>query len=159
MITGLFLITSTVVKPIELLQEVRPQATTFGFLFHVANPCNPQFRSAVDDMAGAHGIKVEIIEVEGMAALADAFGRLQSLGAEGVAIISDPVLGSNFAEIADLARRHKLPSSGAGRDFVDAGGLFALSTNFPAMAKRSAWFVDQILKGTPPGELAAEQAP
>jgi len=33
-----------------------------------------------------------------------------------------------------------------------------LSTNYPAMAKRSAWFVDRILKGTVPRELAPDQA-
>jgi putative ABC transport system substrate-binding protein len=36
--------------------------------------------------------------------------------------------------------------------------MFALSANYRAMAKRSAWFVDRILNGTAPGDLAAEQA-
>jgi putative ABC transport system substrate-binding protein len=53
---------------------------------------------------------------------------------------------------------HKLPSVGDDRGFVDAGGLFALSINYPAMAMRSARFVDQILKGIAPGDLAVEQA-
>jgi putative ABC transport system substrate-binding protein len=158
MITGLFLIASTVVKPVELLKEVRPQATTFGYLFHAANPGNPHFRRAVNEAAGALGIKVEIIELKEPSELADAFNRMGSLGAEGLAVIPDPVLGSHFPVIAQLARLHKLPSVGDGQDFVNAGGLFALSTNLAAMAKRSAWYVDRILKGTPPGDLPAEQA-
>jgi putative ABC transport system substrate-binding protein len=40
--------------------------------------------------------------------------------------------------------------------FVPAGGLFAFSWDYLAMAGRSAWYVDQILKGTAPGDLAAE---
>jgi len=43
------------------------------------------------------------------------------------------------------------------RDFVAQGGLLSLSVNYAAMAKRSAWYVDRILKGTPPGDLPAEQ--
>jgi hypothetical protein len=40
--------------------------------------------------------------------------------------------------------------------FPDAGGLFGISEDYPAMARLSARFVDQILKGTPPGDLAVE---
>ena len=57
-----------------------------------------------------------------------------------------------------LSRAHKLPSVGEDRNFVDAGGLFAFSINYPSMATRSAYFVDQILKGIAPGDLAAERA-
>jgi putative ABC transport system substrate-binding protein len=46
---------------------------------------------------------------------------------------------------------------GDDRNFVDAGGLLALSINYPSMARHSARFVDQILKGTAPGDLATER--
>jgi putative ABC transport system substrate-binding protein len=157
MITGLFLINSTVVKPLELLKEVRPKAITFGYLMNASNPGNPHFRKEVDDAARVLGFKVEIIEIKEQSELADAFNRLRSLGVEGLAVIPDPVLASNAAVIAQLARLHKLPSVGD-RAFMDAGGMLALSANYRAMAKRSAWFVDRILKGTAPGDLAAEQA-
>jgi hypothetical protein len=42
-------------------------------------------------------------------------------------------------------------------DTQQTGRKEPLSWNYPAMAKRSAWFVDQILKGTAPGDLTAEQ--
>ena len=129
MITGLFLFASTVLKPLELLKEVWPRATTFGYLFHAANPGNPHFRRIVDDAAGALGIKVEIIEVKKQSELADAFNRMGSLGAEGLAIITDPVLGSNLPAIVELARLHKLPSVGLYGVVVDAGGLLQLSPN------------------------------
>jgi putative tryptophan/tyrosine transport system substrate-binding protein len=157
MITGLFLIDSTVAKPFELLKELRPKAIAFGYLMNASNPGNPHFRIEVDNVARVLGIKVEIIELKEHSELADAFNRLGSLGVEGLAVIPDPVFASNAAAIAELARLHKLPSVGD-RFFFDAGGMFALSANYRAMAKRSAWFVDRILKGTAPGDLAAEQA-
>ena len=157
MITGLFLFNSTVVKPIELLKELRPKAITFGYLMNASNPGNPHFRMELDDGARALGIKVEIVELREPSELADAFSRLGSLGVEGLAVIPDPLFAANAAAIAQLARQHKLPSVGD-RFFFDAGGMLALSANYRAMAKRAAWFVDQILKGTAPGDLAAEQA-
>jgi putative tryptophan/tyrosine transport system substrate-binding protein len=81
-----------------------------------------------------------------------------SLGVEGLVIIPDPVLDSHASAIAKLARLHKLPSVGGSRGFVDAGCLFAYDTDYAAMAKRSAWYVDQILRRIPPGDLPAERA-
>jgi ABC-type uncharacterized transport system substrate-binding protein len=112
----------------------------------------------VDDAARALGLKLEIVEVKEMSELAAAIARMTSLGVEGLVINPDPVFYSNAAAIAELARAHKLPSVGDDRNFVDAGGLFALPINYPAMALRSARFVDQILKGIAPGDLAVEQS-
>src|SRR5215470_8589631 len=112
---------------------------------NATNPSNPYFKRVAVDAAQALGVKLEVIEVTAQSELADAFSRMGSAGIGGVYINPDPVLGSQRVAIAELARLHKLPSGGDDRNLVDAGGLFALSTNYPAMAKRAAWFVDQIL--------------
>jgi putative ABC transport system substrate-binding protein len=52
MITGLFFI-GVFGKRLEMLKEVRPQATKFCFLLNAANPANPQFRSAAQMMQPA----------------------------------------------------------------------------------------------------------
>lgn len=156
-ITGLFLI-NAMAKPLELLREVRRNATTFACLMNATNPGNPYWKGSAGDAGRELGIKVEFFEVTAPSELADAFSRMGSARIEGVFTIPDPVLAAYFPEIADLARLHKLPSVGDSRTFVAAGGLFALAQNYPAMAKRSAWFVDQILKGVPPGELPAERS-
>jgi putative ABC transport system substrate-binding protein len=158
MITGVFSPGGTNVKRLELLKEVRPQATTFGLLMNVTNPGNPIYRSVARDAARTLGITVEIVEVGEPSKFADAFDRMASQGVEGVVITGDPVFASNAAAIAKLARLHRLASAGDGRFFVDAGGLFAYSTNYVAMVRRSAWYVDQILKGISPRDLPAEQA-
>jgi putative tryptophan/tyrosine transport system substrate-binding protein len=139
------------------LPAVRPQATTFGYLLNSQTPGNPRFRSSADDTARALGLKLEITELKERSGLVDAIGRMASLGVGGLVIMPDPVFTSDAVAIAGLARAHKLPSVGDDRGFADAGGLFALSINYPAMARSSARFVDQILKATAPGDLAAEQ--
>src|SRR5215467_12322989 len=59
MITGLFLVASSVAKPLELLKEMRPLATTFGYLFNATNPGNAEFRRIVEEAAARLGIKVD----------------------------------------------------------------------------------------------------
>jgi putative ABC transport system substrate-binding protein len=97
---------------------------------------------------------VEIIEVKDPSELADAFDRMRSLGVEGLAINPDPVLGSNAvtAMIAELARIHKLATVGDDKSFS-----FAFTNDYVGMARRSASYVGQILKGISPGDLAMEQ--
>ena len=77
---------------------------------------------------------------------------------EGLSVIPDPIFfGSNAETIAELARQHKLPTVFEGPRFVPAGGLFAFTNDYVYLARRSANYVVQILKGAAPGDLAAEE--
>src|SRR5262249_30442326 len=113
----------TISKRFELLKEVRPQATTFGYLMNATNPGNPLHRQAADNEARRLGINLEIIEVREPTEreLSSAFDRMRSRGAAGVVIIPDAVFLLRAATIAKFARTHKLPSVGEGPGFVEAG--------------------------------------
>jgi len=54
--------------------------------------------------------------------------------------------------------KHRLPTSFAFREYVDAGGLVSYGVNFSDMAKRAAIYVDKILRGAKPTDLPVEQA-
>jgi putative ABC transport system substrate-binding protein len=155
MITGLFANTQSF-KVFELLKEVRPQATKFGLFMNANNPATPYMRKYAVDGSRSIGIELEIIELKDLSELPAAFDRLRSQGVEGVSVTTDPVFNSNPALFAELALKHKLPSSGDDRTFAKAGGLFARSADYVKMASRPARFVDEILKGAAPGDLAAE---
>ena len=79
-------------------------------------------------------------------------GHLKAL-----AVNPDPMFDSNVEMIAELARKHKLPIVFDGSDIVAAGGLFVFTNDYVYLAKRSASYVDQILKGAAPGDLAMEE--
>jgi ABC-type uncharacterized transport system substrate-binding protein len=154
MITGVFEAGSNA-KRFELLKEVRPQAATFGFLLNATNPINPLTRKGVDYLARTLGINIEIIEVKDQSELANAFDHMKSLGVEGLSVNPDPVFGSNIDMLVELARIHKLPTVFEGALFVvSAGGLFAFTNDYLYLAKRSASYVDQILKGAASSRVA-----
>jgi len=159
MITGVFQDEGTSGKRLELLKEALPQASVFAYLMNASNPGNPRFKRVMLKASEALGVRLEIIELKEQSELPDAFARMRLLGVDGLAITPDPVLSSDTvaATIAELARANKLPAVGD-LNFSDAGGLFGFSEDWAAMAKLSARFVGQILKGAAPGELAAEYA-
>ena len=52
---------------------------------------------------------------------------------------------------------HQLPSLYEGNNYVEAGGLLSYATNDAELYRRSAIYVDKILKGARPSDLPVEQ--
>ena len=72
-------------------------------------------------------------------------------------VLADPLLFLRYARIADLASRHRLPSISFWREFATAGGLMSYGPNIVELIRRSAWYVDKILKGVKPADLPVER--
>jgi putative ABC transport system substrate-binding protein len=66
-----------------------------------------------------------------------------------------------FAErkpIVELAGKYRLPAIYFQKEFVDEGGLMSYGTDFAELFRRSAIYVDKILKGAKPADLPVQQA-
>src|SRR5439155_18273458 len=57
----------------------------------------------------------------------------------------------------DLAAKSRLPSIFALPEYAEAGGLIAYGADSLDLERRSATFVDKILKGAKPADLPVEQ--
>ena len=76
---------------------------------------------------------------------------------DGLVLLADPLTNSMRARIVEFARENRLPAIYEIREFVEAGGLMSYGPNITAVARRSAYYVDRILKGARPGDLPIEQ--
>src|SRR5262249_19836580 len=66
-----------------------------------------------------------------------------------------------FAErkrIVELAGKYRLPAIYPDREFVDEGGLMSYGADYVDLFRRSAHYVDKILKGAKPADLPVQQA-
>ena len=77
--------------------------------------------------------------------------------ADAVLMLAGPVFSNSIAWITDLAAGSRLPTMYQAREFVDAGGLMSYGTNLAELNRRSATYVDKILKGAKPADLPVEQ--
>ena len=67
------------------------------------------------------------------------------------------MFGIHRVRLADLAVKNRLPTMYTNRPHVEAGGLMCYGPSFSDLWRRAATYVDKILKGAKPGELAIEQ--
>ena len=67
------------------------------------------------------------------------------------------LLFNERGRIVGLAARHRVPTIFNAREFVEIGGLIGYGASIADLTRRSAIFVDRILKGAKPGDLPVEQ--
>jgi putative tryptophan/tyrosine transport system substrate-binding protein len=145
-------------KRLGVLKEASPRLAQVAVL---VNPGNPAFVSAMlqamQPTAAAAGIRLRPFDARGQGEFEGAFAAMAQGRAEAVVVLEEAVLNSYPAEIAGLARKHRLPSIG-NKELAEAGGLIGYGPDLHRMFYRAAYFVDRILKGAAAGELPIEQA-
>ena len=77
--------------------------------------------------------------------------------AEGFVVVTDPLTWVTRREIIDQATKHRLPAVYELREYVDAGGLASYGPSLTDLSRRTAVYVDKILKGAKAADLPVEQ--
>ena len=156
-ITGLSLQQTDIAsKRLELLREAVPAVSRLAVLVNIGNPAAVLEMAEVRTAARKLQLDVVPMEIQHAEDIQPAFVELPAR-AEAFYVVSDPLVGSNRVRIAALAAAARLPATYGNRDYVEAGGLMAYGPNFADLFRRAANYVDNILRGTNPGDLPVEQ--
>jgi putative ABC transport system substrate-binding protein len=143
-------------KRLELLREGVPGLRRLAIIANVDAPASVLEMRDVQAMARTLGLEVAKLEVRRPADIASAFETLNGR-ADALYVVMDPLLSNNRVRINTLAQGTRLPTMHGYRDLVEAGGLMSYGPNFPDMFRRTADYVDKILRGAKPGDLPVEQ--
>ena len=143
-------------KRLELLREIVPNIRQLAVLANVGFAGAVQETAEVRQAAGKFGLEVVPAEIRRAEDLAPAFDGLKGR-AEAVYVCGDALAVSNRLRITALALDARLPTLYSSREFVHAGGVLSYGPNFPDLFRRSADFVDKILRGAKPGDIPVEQ--
>jgi putative tryptophan/tyrosine transport system substrate-binding protein len=145
-------------KSVELLRNVIPKLRVVAVLW---NPSNPVFQGQMvketEAAARVLGIQLRMVAARDAKEIDRAFAAITGEGAEALSVIVDPVFIAHLSWIAALAANSHLPSISGFREYAEAGGLMAYAANFAERGRRTAVYVDKILKGAKPGDLPVEQ--
>jgi putative ABC transport system substrate-binding protein len=145
------------VKRIELLKEAVPDLTNVGVLLNSTNQMNAPVLPQVAEVVRHLGLELHQFAVREPGDFDAAFADMAARGVRGLVIFDDAMLIGNAHAMAALALKQRLCSCGF-LDYASAGGLLAYGVDFPDMFRRSATYVDKILKGAKPADLPVEQA-
>jgi putative tryptophan/tyrosine transport system substrate-binding protein len=126
----------------------------------LTNSTNPGNRPTVLDVhkaAGTVGLQVIDLDASTAAQLEPAFVAASKGGAEALIVAPDALFLQQRSQLAGLAARFRLPAVYGLGEFVEAGGLMSYGLDLAENFRRTAVYVDKILKGAKPEELPVEQ--
>lgn len=155
-LTGLSL--DVTAKRMELLKESVPGMSRVAVLRNPASPDRETLWSETTTAARTLGLQLHAMDVANPGQLESSFAAAARERADGIIVIRDPLTNTLRPRIIALAARHRLPAMYASREFVDAGGLMVYGSNVFDLYRRTAVYVDKILKGAKPSELPVERA-
>ncbi len=110
-----------------------------------------------NDAALSLGMQLQFVEVRSPDALEQAFSEISKAKVDALVPLPSPVLFAERKRIVELSMTNKLPGMFNAREFVQAGGLIAYGASIADLNRRSAIYVDKILKGAKPADLPVEQ--
>jgi len=145
-------------KRLELLKETVPKVSRVLFFL---DPTTRTIFLALNEMqtsARALGIQIQSLEVRSPNDFAGAFQAAAKGRAHAFTVAPSPVFTSNRNRILEFAVKNRLPGIYPFKEYVEDDGLMSYAPKLSDQYRRSAIYVDKILKGAKPGELPVEQA-
>jgi putative tryptophan/tyrosine transport system substrate-binding protein len=144
-------------KRLGLLKEIAPKVSRVALLWNPKNPGNATCVEEIKAAAPAMRLQVLYLEVRDANALDRAFATMASESADALVTCWDSVLLEHARPIADFALKRRLPMMSPLKEYVQVGGLISLGSSLPAERRRTAYYVDRILKGAKAADLPLER--
>jgi putative tryptophan/tyrosine transport system substrate-binding protein len=146
-----------VAKQIELLGLIIPKLSRLGIL---QNPRSP-FADAIwrETKTAAERKRIALVKMDASnpGQVEDAFQTFVEENVQALKVDPDALFMADRQRIATLALYHGLPTIFSQSEYVEAGGLMSYGESLREFFRRSASYVDKIIKGAKPGDLAIEQ--
>ena len=158
-VTGLSLLTTDLSgKRVELLAEFVRPISRVAVLAHPDNPVHAVFLEETREAAQRLGVQIQSLQARNPREIEQAFDAAAADRVVALIVFDDPVIWSYRTQIVTQAARRKLPVMYGYREFVDDGGLMSYGPDRIDHYRRTAIYVDKILKGAKPADLPVQQS-
>jgi putative tryptophan/tyrosine transport system substrate-binding protein len=145
-------------KRIQLLKDMVADLSRIALLVNAGDADGA--RRYVEESraaAGPLGITIEPVEVRGLGEIPRAFSTIDRLEVNGLVGTADSLFTVERHNIIRMALERRLPMMMHSRETAQAGALMSYAPSYVMMLRRTAIYVDKILKGVKPAELPVEQ--
>ena len=136
-------------KSVELIRELVPSARRIGVLADETDPFANAYLAQIGQAARSAGMDVETVRTRPGQNLDAAFETLAAKRVDGL-LVQGSIARK---ELLDLAIQHRMPALTSVRLGPPLGALASYGSDYFALARQSADYVDKILKGAKPADL------
>jgi putative ABC transport system substrate-binding protein len=147
-------------KRLEILKDAVPKLARVGLLKRSAS--NPGEELQLEELrVAASALKVKLEEIKTQLDAQGLESTFKTAKQKQVGAIMTTSLRSFFAErkrIVELATKHRLPAIYNRKEYVDEGGLMTYGADNDDQYRKTAHYVDKILKAAKPADLPVQQA-
>ena len=157
-VTGLSMMTTDLsAKRLQLLKEAIPRLTRVAVLWNPDTPYHPKAIEELKAVAPSLSIELSFVGARTSEDFGAAFSAVRRARAQALYVIVDPYFFNHRTTLLTWASKARLPVIYGEKNFAEAGALMSYGPNFGDMFRRSAEYVDKILKGAKPADLPIEQ--
>lgn len=157
-VTGLSLLTPELSgKRLQMLVDVLRQAARVAVLINPDNRSHAVFLDETVTAARDLRVQIQLLHARNPGEIGQAFQEASKKGVNALIVFDDPVIWSHRKQIVALAEKSRLPVMYGYSEFVSEGGLISYGPHRPDLYRRTAVYVDKILKGARPADLPIEQ--
>jgi putative ABC transport system substrate-binding protein len=144
-------------RHMELLLKTVPGLGKAAALMNPTNAVYAAYRSRLEGVARSSRVRLAVTDATTYRDIERAFRAFADSPVGGLIVMSDSTFYTERNTITELAARFRIPAVYPQRAYVEAGGLISYGQNYEYNYTRAAAYVDRILKGEKPGEMAIEE--
>jgi len=144
-------------KRLQILKEAVPSATRIAIVYDPGDKVFLPPMVSLESAAGSLGVQLRYVPMRTSADFDRTFAAMERQRVDALLIAGGTTFSINRLKFNELALKRRLPTMFAVREGAEAGGLASYGVNMTDFVERSAAYIDKILKGTKPAELAIEQ--
>ena len=148
---------STLGKSLEILKQIAPAVVRVALIYNPDNPNSVYYRRISE--AASAPLAIEVIDhpIHGLADIDRAVTNLADRGNGGIFFLPDLTTTALRDDVVGLVARRRVPAIYSEPFFVKLGGLAFYGADRLEGFRRSAGYVDRILRGEKPGDLPFQQ--
>ena len=144
-------------KQLELMKEIIPKLSRVAIIGNSNVPGDAVALRQTVLAAGGHQIYLSYLDLQEPKDIESTIRTAAKGRADALMVLGNPTLNAHRKQIVDLVVEHRMPATYARPEYIDAGGLMYYGTSYNDLFRRAAGYVDRILKGAKPADLAVEQ--
>lgn len=156
--TGISLLTPELSgKRLQIIAEIVPRTKRVVVLTNPDNLSHVVFLEETMAAGETIGVHIESVRARNSREIEQAFGEISKHDAQALIVFDDPATWSQRKQVVALAEKIKIPAMYGYSEFVSDGGLISYGPYRPDLYRRTAAYVDKILKGSKPADLPVER--